>query len=403
VVALGWLSLAAGFGQFSAVASLGDVARSFGHFTHGTTLAEQAGLSGTTLGVGLAVLRLASLGGLPLAGLADQFGRRRLLISGSAAGLALTVLAAASPGYWWFVALFALGRPLLSSAAALAQVSAAEQTSSVDRAKAVALVTAGYGIGSGLTAVVHGVFGHTIGFRGVFALALVPTLALPVVARRVVESDRFAAATPAGHGVPVLGPVGAAFRRRLAVVCLLAFALSVVTGPATSFYFLYLQNVRGVSGAVTAAVVTAAGLAGFVGLLTGRLLADRLGRRLTAAVAMAALCGFGVLTYSGSDTAAGLGYVLGILAGSVFAPAAGAFVNELFPTSVRASVAGWQVAAGVLGAVVGLVAFGAIADVGNRFAVAAAVTFLPVVAATGLVWLLPETRGREPEELWPAG
>ena len=61
----------------------------------------------------------------------------------------------ASPGYWWFVVIFALGRPFLSSTNALSQVTAAEQTSSADRAKAVALVAAGYGVGAGLTAIIH--------------------------------------------------------------------------------------------------------------------------------------------------------------------------------------------------------------------------------------------------------
>ena len=63
---------------------------------------------------------------------------------------------------------------------------------------------------------------------------------------------------------------------------------------------------------------------------------------------------------------------------------------------------GWSVTAGVLGAVCGLVLFGAVADVGNRFALAADITFLPMTATAALFWLLPETRGREPESLWPA-
>jgi MFS family permease len=79
----------------------------------------------------------------------------------------------------------------------------------------------------------------------------------------------------------------------------------------------------------------------------------------------------------------------------------GALLTELFPTSVRASVAGWWVAAGVLGAVTGLVAFGAVADVDNRFEFAAALTFFPAALGAGLFWLLPETRGKEPEDLWP--
>jgi len=56
-----------------------------------------------------------------------------------------------------------------------------------------------------------------------------------------------------------------------------------------------------------------------------------------------------------------------------------------------------------LGASVGLVVFGSLADAGDRFTVAAMVTFLPVMAAAGLFWCLPETKGREPEDLWPAG
>ncbi len=109
------------------------------------------------------------------------------------------------------------------------------------------------------------------------------------------------------------------------------------------------------------------------------------------------------LAYSGTRAALVVGYVLGVLAGSVLAPAIGALVNELFPTGVRASVAGWFLVAGVLGASVGLVVFGAVADVGDRFGLAAAVTFLPVSLVAVLFWRVPETRGREPEDLWPSG
>ena len=65
------------------------------------------------------------------------------------------------------------------------------------------------------------------------------------------------------------------------------------------------------------------------------------------------------------------------------------------------TVAGWQTAASVLGAVAGLLAFGAVADVGNRFGTAALATFLPTLVLLSLFLLLPETRGREPEDLWP--
>jgi len=403
VLALAFVSVAVGFGQFGAVAALGDVARSFGRVTHGATIADQAGLSGTELGIGLAVLRLASIASLPLTGIADRLGRRRMLFTTCTLGLGLTVIAAASPGYWWFVAIFALGRPLLSTASALAQVIAAEQTDTLNRARAIALIAAGYGVGSGLTAVIHSLGSGALGFRGVFALAVVPLALLPLAARKVSEPDRFvvAVASASPHPAPVIGALGAAFRRRVLLVALISFAVGTMTGPANSFVYLYSQNVLRLSGLSVALMVVAAAATGLAGLVLGQWLADRLGRRATGATAMAAMAALAMVTYSGSRPALFVGYELGVLAASAFAPAAGALANELFPTSVRASVAGWEVVASVLGAVAGLLAFGAIADVGNRFSVAAVAVFALAVPAALLFWLLPETRGRELEELWP--
>jgi MFS family permease len=403
VVGAALAAFASGFGQFGVVAALGDVAKGFGQASTGTTLIAQAGLSGTALGIGLAIMRLASLGALPVIGLADRFGRRRMLLATVGIGLAMTALAAASPTYWWFVAIFACGRPVLAATNGLAQVTAAEQTASADRAKAVALIAAGYGTGAGVIAIVHSLAASTLGFRGVFALALVPLALLPLLSRWIEEPDRFtvAAAGPE-RPVPVLDAVARPFRRRLAVIVVLGFAVSVITGPANSFVFLFAQNYLRQPGFVTAGMVVGAGVAGLGGLLAGRWLADRAGRRLTGALAMMAVAVLAIWTYSGSAPALVAGYVLGTFAASVFAPAAGALLNELFPTSVRASTAGWWLVAGVLGAVTGLVIFGTVAGASHRFLVAGVVTFLPAALVMVLFWLLPETRGREPEELWPA-
>ncbi|MDA8310898.1 MAG: hypothetical protein M0Z46_09845 [Actinomycetota bacterium] len=90
-------------------------------------------------------------------------------------------------------------------------------------------------------------------------------------------------------------------------------------------------------------------------------------------------------------------------AGQLFAPAGGSLANELLPTSVRASVAGWYIAAGAGGAIAGLLCFGVVADVrgtSHHLALASSVVFLPMIASTGLLLPLPETRGKEPEQLW---
>jgi MFS family permease len=407
ILALAATAMASGFAQFAATAALGDIARAFGKETGaGGSVVAEVGLSGTTLGVGLAIIRLASLGAMPLAALADRHGRRRVLLGTVTAGLAVTAIAALSPGYWWFVALFALARPLLSTTNALDAVVAAEETETRDRAKAIALVTAGYGIGAGLNALVRGVAGEGLGFRGLFALALVPLAATPLLARKLEEPDRYqrlrVAADPAAAQPRVLGRIRADLRPRLRLLAVLAFAIAFVTGPANTFLFVYAENALGMPRSATAAMFLAGGVVGLVGLLLGRWGADALGRRRTAGGTQAVVALACMLTYSGSRPAVVAGYLLGILAASAYGPSFGALSAELFPTSVRATVAGWLFGvAGVVGAVTGLVAFGRLADVLASFHGAAVLVAAPVVLASLLFARLPETRGRELEQTAP--
>lgn len=393
------LSVASGFAQFSATATLGDIARAFGEVTDGSGVAAQAGLAGTTLGVGLALIRLASLAALPIAALADRLGRRRVLLACSGLGLAITALAALSPGFWWFVAIFALGRPLLSATNAVAGVIVAEETSTRHRAKGMALLSAAYGTGAGITALIRGPFGG-LGFRGVFALTLVPLALLPVVARRLHEPDRYLRVQASEAQRPRLGHLRPELRPRLVLLGVLTFGLAFVTGPVNSLLFVFAENVVGLPPTTTAAVVLAAAPIGLSGLLLGRWAADRIGRRRTAALGQALVAVGGMVTYSGAALGAIGGYLASIFVASALAPALGALTTELFPTSARATAAGWLTVAGVLGAVTGLVAFGALADLVG-FAGAALAIAAPVAAGSALYLRLPETMGRELEESAP--
>jgi MFS family permease len=402
------LSVAAGFAQFGATAALGDIAAHFGEVTEGGgSVAEQAGLSGTTLGLGLSLIRLASLASLPLSGSADHLGRRRVVLWCCAAGLALTASAAAAPGFWWFVVAFALARPLLSATNAVAGVIAAEETPSSHRAKALALVTAGYGFGAGLTALLRGLGDGAVGFRLVFILALVPLLLVPLAARMLEEPERFEqvrAATDRGR-IPrrhlLIDLLSPALRRRLVVISVLTASIAFVSGPLVGYLFLYGENVLRMAPSTIAAAVFAAAPIGLCGLLTGRWAADHLGRRVTGATAQVLIALSAVITYSGSPEAVIGGYLLNIFVASMFAPAAGALSAELFPTSLRATAAGVLTCAGVLGGVLGLLGFGLLIDLFDGFGRAAIVVAAPVALTALLFALLPETRGMELEESAP--
>ena len=401
VLAAAAVSVASGFAQFGVFTALGDIARAFGQ-GEGTGVAAELGLSATTLGVGLGTIRLAALGGLPVASLADRYGRKRILLLAMGSGLLLTAAASLAGTYWMFIALFALGRPLLSATNAIVGVIAAEETRVTDRAKAIALITAAYGTGAGLPALIRAVAGDVLGFRGLFALCLVPLLALPLLARRVEEPERFtrlqAVAGPTRLG---LGAVHPQYRRRLTIVCLLAVAATFVTGPINGYVFAYSENILGVSPTFTFLVVLSAAPLGLIGLLGGRWTADMWGRRSTCVVMHIAVGAAGILTYSGGLGLAVSGYLLGLVAGSAYAPAIGALSAEIFPTAERATAAGWLTAAGAVGAVGGLFAFGLVADAQDGFVAAAIVVSLPVVISAPLYLALPETRGLELEESAP--
>jgi MFS family permease len=400
------LAAAAGFAQFGVSSSLADVARTFGKPSpSGSSVAAEVGLSFTVLGVGLGIIRLAALGSLPLAGLADRLGRRRIMLACTTLGLAISAAAALSPGYWWFVALFALSRPLLAGTNTVSGVIAAEETRSGDRAKAIALVTAGWGAGSGLIAVVRGLAGTALSWRGLFALLVIPLAAMPLLSRRLREPERFERSRRAHAGGPaagrVLGRPPAALRSRLWMITALIAMLGFVTGPANALLFVYSESVLHLSKLVTAAMVAGAGVLGLLGLVAGRWTSDHLGRRVTAGVAQATIAAAAILTYSGTASAEITGYLLAIFAASMFAPAIGALAAELFPTSVRATVAGWMSVAGVVGAVSGLVLFGVLVTALESFLVAAAIVALPVLALCPLYARLPETMGLELEESAP--
>jgi MFS family permease len=390
------LSVASGLAQFSITAVIGDVAAHFGEPGAGAEVAAQIGLPATTVGVALAVIRLASLASLPAAALADRLGRRRLLLAAAAVGLALTSLAALSPGFWWYVALVALARPALSTLNAVAGVVAAEETTSRDRSAAIALITAAYGVGAGIVSVTRGLLPGEPSFRVVMAFALVPLVLLPLLATRIREPS-IAERAEHAHGLP--GVVPRELRGRVALLATLAGFLAIGTGPGFTYLFVYGERVLGASPLFLSTLVLGAGPAGLLGILLGRWGADRLGRRVTAGLGMAGTGAAVTYAYALGTSELAIGYLAAITASSAFAPPAGALAAELVPTRIRATVAGWVTVAGVIGAVLGLTSFGVLADLTGGFA-NAAMAIGAVVAVTAIGFAaLPETRGTELEDL----
>ncbi len=395
-ISLFLVALVAGFAPFGAVASLDKVAGYFGHHSSTKTLQSVVGLSGSQLGIGLAILRFASLGALPLASLADRWGRVSMVRRTLLVGLFITACAALSPSYWFFVACFALARPLLTSTSTLVSVITVELSSTRSRIDRLVIVSAGAGVGAGLAAIISGLIKGPDSFRYLFAIALIPMLFLRPLLRPIPEPEyRGASGTMARLGVVPRG-----LRARVAIVGVIIFLVGVISGPAGGFTFVYGESVLKISPIVVSLVVALSALTGLAGLVLSRYCAIALGRRGTIIIGTIATAVMAAIAYGGGKVAFVVGYMGGVAAGGLLAPALAAISTELFPHSTRATAAGWIVVAGVVGAIVGLLVFGLVGDSvhvtgAGSLRPAALITFLPLLPLLALLYKLPESSKME--------
>lgn len=391
VLAAAAISTASGFAQFSITAVIGDVAFAFGAPGAGLDPASQIGLTGTTLGVALAVIRLTGLGALLGTSMADRHGRRFVVLTALTVGLALTAVSSISRTFWVWVALVALARPWLSTVNGVAGVLGAEETSARDRSAAIGVIGGAYGLGAGAVAVLRATLPDGA-WRLTMALSFVALALVPVLARWVRE-PKIAADAPPATGR--LAAIPREQRTRLVVLALVTAGMGIATGPGFTYLFVYGERVVGATPAAMSGLILAAGPTGLIGLLLGRWGADHLGRRPTSAIAMVATAGCVAIAYSGTSAALTVGYLLGITVSAAFGPPMGALAAEAFPTSTRSTAAGWLSAAGVVGAVTGLGMYGVLVDLLDGFGQAAILLMAPVVALAGLLWFVTETRGAE--------
>ena len=145
-----------------------------------------------SLGGLLSVVRLGYLGAILIAPLADVIGRRRLLLYTIIGYTLFTGLTAIAPNQRSFMGAQFLARAFSGAEATVSLVILAEEVSAADRGWALGMQTALATSGYGLAAIVFGFIAVVpFGWRGLYALALLP-LALIVPLRRILpESRRF--------------------------------------------------------------------------------------------------------------------------------------------------------------------------------------------------------------------
>lgn len=348
-----------------------------------------------TFGIGVAVIRTAALGSMPILRFADRVGRRRMLLLSV---LAFTVATAATSLAWGlvsFVAFQVLARLFLATEEALAGIVISEEVRPDRRGRGLTWLGILGMAGFGLVAVVLLLVPHTpLDWRILYIAALPPLLLVAWLRRNLRETRAFTVAeaeerVQAGFW-PDVDPAHRPFLWRITVV----LGTHGAVGTATFFYAAELaQDGYNWEGLFTV-IVLAAGPASLLGYVAGGRLSDRVGRR-PVVIWSAALFALGIaLVFSEERLLFAPGFFLLAGADAGLVAVRPSFLSELFPTEVRATLLAFVFAVIVASGSIGLVLVGGLDGVLSTRTVIAG---LAVVMLAGLAAMrgLPETAGAD--------
>jgi MFS family permease len=345
----------------------------------------------------LSVVRIGVVITMAAMFLADRRGRRRVAIVSFTTAALLTVAGAFSPSWWAFGALQFVARNLAIAGLLCVDTITVEELPPGSRAMATGLGALAYGLGAGIVVVTLpladlGDWGWRLSF-------LVAGVTLPIVwhaRRHLPESARFErlAAEPTASRRPRVN--GA----RFLLLAAMFFLFNVFAAPASQLQNDYLRADRGYSGLLIAVFVVLTATPAGIGVVLGGRLADLKGRRAAIVPGLSAFGIFSVLFFSLAGPPMWVASLLASTIGALAIPAMGVIAPELFPTSHRGGVRGTLTAIAVSGSVCGLLLAGSIVD-STSYATAFTVLAVAPLIAAGLAFAVPETRGKELEELNP--
>ena len=367
-----------------------------------TDISDGLGVSIGAFGIGVAIIRLGAIGGMPVLRLADRAGRRTLLIVSLSAFTLLTGLTALAWSLAAFVALQTLARVFLATEHNLASIVIAEEVRSDRRGAALSFLGWIATTGPGAVALLLLAVPLTpLDWRIFYVFALGPLVIVLWLRRRLGETKAFeVAAAQQRIQAKVVPHVGPEHRASLWRLTLLVSASGVVQTPFFLFGSDLAQDEYGWDGAFTL-IVMASGLATLAGFYLGGRASDRLGRRFALAAGLALVVTGAVLVFTEVRVLFVPGWFCGVGAYACFQAVTLAYVAELFPTELRATLSAFVITTAVVSGSVGLAIIAGLAELGagSQSMVGLALAVLPALL---VLRRLPETAGRDVVSAHPA-
>jgi MFS family permease len=352
-------------------------------------------------------LATSAIGGWGAGVLADRFGRVRVLQWTVAWFALFTFLSGFTQTYGELLLTRALQGFGFGGEWAVGSVLVAETIDARHRGKAVGLVQSSWAVGWAAAVFAYwGVYAlvpPAIAWKTLFWLGIAPAILVVYLRRNVQESDLYLSSRRilSQHASePDRSRSLAIFEGSLLRTTLLASALCC--GMMGAYYSVttwlptYLAKERHLSITGTSGYLLVLIAGSFCGYLAGAWLSDALGRRysfmLYAASAALLVVAYTYVPINDAWMLA-LGFPLGFFLSGIFS-GMGAFLAELYPSSIRGSGQGFCYSLGravgaFFPAIIGV--WSARSSLGAAIGAMTAAGYALVVAAA---WALPETRGR---------
>ncbi len=333
------------------------------------------------------VLALGALGALPLATLADHFGRRRLIAIGVLGFSIANFASAFAPSLLVLALLRVVAVCFETLVATVTTALIVEEAPASHRGAAVSLLAILSGSGMLIAIVAYPfVAPH---WRWLFEISGVGVIAAPLIWRFLPEGRAWQRVRISGSTFKLL--LSAPWRRRLAILAGTTALVSLILEPAGLLYTFFASSLLRLSPGTISKVIFLSGAVALVSYLAGGYLTDRFGRRMPGVLLTAAYAMFAGLEFVTGT----VGFVAGNVLWSAFAsastPVFGAWSGELYPTRARATAESAGAVAAAVGGIAGLQAVGLLSShvgLGPALALAGLVGF----AGAALLLLLPETR-----------
>jgi MFS family permease len=368
----------------AAVAIVGFSGALFGQLAD--PISESFHTSDATLGVALALTRIGAIPALFVTALADRRGRRRSVLIGLAGTAAASAVSAVAPTLAVFTTAQVFQRGFGIATATVAAIVVIEEAPDGARAYAASMLALAGGFGFSF-AVIALLFADTgdQGWRIAYVFAAMTILLLPLVARHLVEGERYeklASRADIARG-KLRELFDSRYGRRFILLAFIGFLTNVFNAPSSQLMNKYLTDDRDFSNSSVALfrTVTTA-IPGLIGLLVGGRLAEAKGRKPVAFVGLFFATTAQMWFFLSGGVSMWVTSAVSVLAAGAGGIALGTMDAELFPTELRGTSNALLTIITVCGSAAGLIAAGALSDpvgsLGSAIALCGIATLLAV-------------------------